>query len=99
MKKINRNQNMINANKTIQTIYNQNKQHLTENIEDTPIDYTPQPIGQEGIQKRIAELVRKKTSLENQKKQITLEIKKLNEEIKKWETEISPDQLTMFGDH
>ena len=99
MKKINRNQNMINANKTIQTIYNQNKQYLTENIEDTTTDYTSQPIGQEGIQKVIANLVRKKTSLENQKKQITLEIKKLNEEIKKWETEISPDQLTMFGDH
>lgn len=98
MKKINRNQNMINANKTIQTIYNQNKQQITENIDDTPTDYTPQPIGQEGIQKVIAHLVRKKTSLENQKKQITIEIKKLNEEIKKWETQISPNQLTMFGD-
>lgn len=98
MKKLYRNQNMLNANKTIQTIYNQNKQQLTENIEDTPLDYTPQPIGQEGIQKRIAELVRKKKRLEEQKKQITKEINNLNTEIKKWETEISPNQLTMFGD-
>ena len=91
MKKVLRNQNMISANKNIETLYIQSKQ-LTENIDN------PQPIGAEGIQQRISQLVKRRNSLENQRKQITQEIKEINQEIKKWEIEISPNQLTMFGD-
>jgi hypothetical protein len=90
--KNNRNQNVANANKKIEMLYIQSKQ-LTENIEDQP-----QTIGTEGIQQRIAQLAKKRNNLENQRKQINLEIKQINDEIKKWEMDISPDQITMFGD-
>jgi peptidoglycan hydrolase CwlO-like protein len=60
-------------------------------------NYEPKPIGNEGIEMKIAELVKKRNSLEEQRKQITKEIKFLNDEIKKWQNDISPDQLTMFG--
>jgi len=60
-------------------------------------NYEPKPIGNEGIELKIAELVKKRNSLEEQRKQITKEIKFLNDEIKKWQNDISPDQLTMFG--
>ena len=93
MRNINRKQNMQNANQLIENLYIKNKQQLNEDY-----DYEPKPIGKEGIEKKIAELVRKRNSLEEQRKQITKEIKFLNDEIKKWQTEISPNQLTMFGD-
>ena len=93
MKKSNHKQNMLRANQTIQNLHIQNKQTIKEDF-----DYQPKPIGKEGIEKKIAELARKKNSLEEQRKQITAEIKKLNTEIIKWQTEISPNQLTMFGD-
>jgi two-component SAPR family response regulator len=93
VRNINRKQNMQNANQLIENLYIKNKQQLNEDY-----DYEPKPIGKEGIEKKIAELVRKRNSLEEQRKQITKEIKFLNDEIKKWQTEISPNQLTMFGD-
>jgi hypothetical protein len=92
MRKINRKQNMLNANQLIETLYLKNKEQVNENY-----DYEAKPIGKEGIQKKISELVRKKTSLEEQRKQITTEIKIINIEISKWKNEISPDQLTMFN--
>jgi hypothetical protein len=93
MRNINRKQNMQSANQLIENLYIKNKQQLNEDY-----DYEPKPIGKEGIEKKIAELVRKRNSLDDQRKQITKEIKFLNDEIKKWQTEISPNQLTMFGD-
>jgi hypothetical protein len=97
IRKINRKQNMIKANQLIEDIYLKNKGLLTEEL-NQDYNYEPKPIGKEGIEKKIAELVRKRNSLEEQRKQITKEIKFLNDEIKKWQTEISPNQLTMFGD-
>ena len=93
MRKINRKQNMQNANHLIENLYIKNKEQLNEDY-----DYEPKPIGKEGIQIKISELVKKRNSLEEQRKQITKEIKFLNDEIKKWQDEISPNQLTMFGD-
>jgi hypothetical protein len=56
----------------------------------------PKVIGQEGKQKTIGAMMKKRDLLIAQRAEINKEIEMLNKEIKKWEKEISPNQLTMF---
>ena len=93
MKKLQRKENMQKANQLIENLYIQNKEGLKEDY-----DYEQKPIGKEGIAKMVGELIKKRERLIADRTKINAEIKMLDSQIKKWEKEISPNQITMFGD-
>jgi hypothetical protein len=93
MKKLQRKENMLKTNQLIENLYIQNKQGIKEDY-----DYEQKPIGKEGIAKMVGELIKKRERLVADRTKINAEIKMLDSQIKKWEKEISPNQITMFGD-